>query len=263
MKSRKAILNGFLLTLSCLTIILLVRLLKWTGRLTEEATEDFSEDLERMIISMNHPDGGNEWLFVYPHFFRPVHLIKPWLAVRDYPLLLVDRENFYKNVDLNQPVVGRMIKELFIPVDRTRTSDGNYDRSSTFKRCLSELEQGRNLIGFFEGGRTKTGSPDSYKYSERGKKIRKLKKSLGALALRKGVKVKSGWIEFSDSEFPSLPKHGNFSGLRFLKWYGLTLIGRNGRIKLIWSISKDIGEGTKQEATVELENYLLKLGDKV
>lgn len=261
MKNRKAILNGFLLTLSCLIVVLLVRLLKWTGRLTEEVTEDFSEDLERMIISMNHPDGGNEWLFVYPHFFRPVHLIKPWLAVRDYPLLLVDRENFYENVDLNQPVVGRMIEELFIPVDRT--SDGSYDRSSTLKRCLSELEQGRNLIGFFEGGRTKTGSSDSYKYGERGKKIRELKRSLGALALRKGVKVKSGWIEFPNSEFPSLPEHGNFSGLRFLKWYTNTLIGRNGRIKLMWGKSKDMEEGTKREATVELEDHLLKLGDKI
>ncbi len=65
---------------------------------------------------------------------------------------------------------------------------------------------GQKFDGFFEGGRTKTGSSDSYKYSERGKKIRRLKKSLGALALRKGVKVKTAWIEFPNSEFPTLPK---------------------------------------------------------
>lgn len=259
MKTQK-ILNGYLLTLSCLMIILLVGLLKWTGRFTEQVIENFPEEPNKLVVSMNHPDGGNEWLFVYPHFFKPVHLIKPWLAVRDYPFVLVDRGNFYENVDLNRPVVNRVIEEIFIPVDRT--PEGGYDRTSTLRRCLSELKRGGNLIGFFEGGRTKTGSPGCYKYGERGKKIRRLKKSLGTLALREGVKVKSGWIEFPDSEFPCLPEDGSFSGLRFLKWYGLTLIGENGRIKLVWGESKDLEGLTRQQAITELEDYLLRLGDQ-
>lgn len=251
--------DGILLYLACLIVIGFVGLLKIFGRFRERNLEEFPENPSKLIISMNHPDGGNEWLFIYPHFFKPTHLVRPKLAIREYPSILVDKRNFSDNKDFKYPLVKRIVKRIFIPVDRRE--EKVFDKA--FKECKIKIKNDGNLIGFFEGGRTGTGDDDSYKYSKKGKKIRKLKESLGRLALKKGAKAKTGWIEFPGSTFPCLQRNGRFSGLRFLEWYKRTLLGRNGRIEVIWGESKDLKNISKERATRELGDYLLKLGDKI
>lgn len=252
---------GFFLSLTSLTITFLVFLLRRFGRFIERELEPFPKSPSKLVISMNHPDGGNEWLFIYPHFFRWSHFIKPRVAIQEYPCVLADLINFYRNPDLNLPLLKKLVEQKIIPVDRKR--DQGYAQGSALRRSISALSEGKNIIGFFEGGRTKT--RDTHKCGRTGKKIGILKESLGVLALQEEVKVKSGWIEFPyPNYFPCLQRNGRFSGTRFLRWYWKTLIGRNGKIVLLWgSLKQQFGEEDSEQVTRELENYLLELGDKL
>lgn len=233
---------------------ILVGLLKLTGRFEERNPEPFPANEKSVIISTNHPD-GNEWFFIYSHFFTLRYLLRP----RRLPKSIADDVNFK-----NSGSLAELFKDFLIFIYR-RDGDGQKSRllnTVSIRQCVNCLREGQGLIGFFEGSRTKRA--ENIVYSEkRGKPLGKINQSIGFLAKLENVKVKTGWIEFVGADYSSLTDGGRFSLIRFIKWYWKTLIGKNGKIVLVWGKLERFDIRDRREITIFIEQSLLRLADEV
>lgn len=245
---------GFVFAVDILYIvdIILVSLLKVTGKFREKDLEPFPKNKKKMIVVINHPD-GNEWLFIYRRFFKPIYLFMPWLILRELPYTLADRVNF------NNPFL-QVIALALVFVDRREGQEAS--RQNSLRQCIRILKDEIPIIGFFEGRRTKNCSNLVYSGIKK-KPLGKLNESLGFMVKQHRAPVKVAWIEFRGASLPSLPENGRFSLRRFLSWYWYTLIGRNGIIFLIWGKLKRFEKQNREEINQELEDYLLELADMV
>lgn len=241
----------FVVELAFLIIMALVGLLKLAGRFKEEELEPFPKNREKMIVAINHPD-GNEWLFIYRRFFRPLYFLMPWLILKELPYTLAKRTNF-KN-----PIL-RVVELALLFVDPGKGQESL--RQGTIRKSIRVLENGTPLIGFFEGGRTR--KRENFVYSKKSKALGELNESLGFIAKVNSSPVKSGWIELRNCSFYSLPENGRFNLRQFSLWYWLTLIGKNGSIVLLWGKTMRFdGVKNREEITRTVQDYLLELADK-
>lgn len=240
----------FVIALCIITILIhfLVGLLKIRGRFKERDLEKFPRQ-KNTIVFTNHPDGG-EWFFIYRRFLKLRYLLFPLLFLYKTPYVVADQTNFDK------PII-RIIKERIIRIDRNPT--GTQSRASSFRKCISLLEKGRGIIGFFEGCRTYNAKEQFYS-EKKNLPIGKINRSLGLLAKQPKVKVKIGGINFDNKVITSLKDDGSFSVSRLIRWYKETLFGNNGGISLVWGELKEFN-GSPEEITQEVENYTLKLMD--
>lgn len=251
---------SFVFLVECILILifLLVGLLKITGRFKEKELKPFPKNEKRMVLVMNHPD-GNEWIFIYRRFFKPLYLLMPWLIIRELPYTLADRINF------NNPFV-QILNLAIILIDRENPGSPSmiHSRAYSLKQCVKVLNSEIPLIGFFEGTRTRKAKNKLYSKMKK-KPLGKLNESLGFIVKQNKASLEAGWIEYPGLSFSSLPDNGQFNFLRFCVWYWKTLRGQNGTISLIWGELKRFENSGRErkEITKVAEDYLLELADMV
>ncbi|MFH1401425.1 MAG: hypothetical protein ABIG40_00410 [Parcubacteria group bacterium] len=266
----------FLVLFIFLLVIVSIWLLKITGRYEEINKPSLLRE-RKVVIQMNHPDGGNEWIFIYRNYWKPIYLIKPWLILNELPFALADRANFPKSSFL-----FHFLEMAFVSVDRVKKEEldkmtkeeakkfiGRMMRLRTYSlgKCKRALKENIPIIGFFEGGRTRNATEFVYSTIKR-KPLGKLNKSLGLIVKQNKANMEVAWIEFPGVSYYCLQDSGKFSIRRFCFWYIKTLFGKNGKIILRWGRlikwdELEKLEGTYQEISDLAENHSLELADEV
>lgn len=220
---------GFIFNLSCLF-----------GRIKVCNWKRFPHWQRRILLISNHPSLLEPFilpaLFLREFFFRPFSF-RPWSAP--------DLKNFYDKWFFF------WIRPVSIPVSRNE------------KESVKALFQVKNLlladrvvIFHPEGGRTCTG--EEFIFSKTGKRIRKLKDSVGWLVHKADPLIVPVWVEGTDKVFPNTlwvkESKSKFPFPRF--WEKIT-------IKI--GVSVKLGnprQEPKEEITEKLAKILLDLADE-
>jgi len=212
---------------------IILHLLRILGIISVKHWERFPRYQQKMILVSNHPS-LLEALFL-PALFFPEYIFYP---NKLGPWSTPDKKNYWDKW------YYFWVRPRAIPIER-----GN--NGSELKALIlmkKTLLGGERIILFPEGGRTFKGS--EFICSRQGKRIRKLKTSIGWLALKTGALVVPAWLEGTDKVLPNnrppLPRF----------WHKITI-----RIGDPITFSND-GSITKEDATNEIANALLNLADE-
>ena len=224
----------------CVVLRLVYLVQRWVGRIEIIAPENFpGYDEPRLLAVSNHQDVYDCMyeVFLVPALFMPLGriLLHP---VKSAPWVTPDEQNFMEN-----PVWQVLIGSRAIGVRR--------GKSGWQSRELRRLYAVRGIaVTQPEGGRTCTARPGQLVYSKAGRKMRKLKHSVGWLA-QHGFSVWPVWIENGD--VPQQP------GKRLFSWPNF----RRGKVVVKFGRLMRFPEGTKSatELTAIIEKNLLRLAD--
>ena len=224
---------GFLAVIYSVGVMLGLALLilKVTGRIKILHPERFPREEEGFLLVSNHPSLLDPFAVFF--LFFPDVLFHP---LKYSPFHTPDRKNFYN------PWYFRWIRPFSIPVDRY---EGGV---ASLRRMKKVLDNGKRIILFPEGGRTCKGT--NFRFSQKGKKIRRLAEGAGWLAANTGVPIVHVWLEGTDKVFPNTR-----TGLFFLRFWK--------RIVIKIGVPLIFLRNTKAtEATEKIEEILLRLADE-
>lgn len=241
------------------TFGILICLLEAIGRIKFLHFERFPIWEERLIIVSNHPSLlepvilpliGFPWMN-FPWVFSPawsrIRFSLSWfkqlqrefsLQKKLIPANVPDRNNFY------DPPYMSVLQGINIPVDRNGGAQG---RITTVLALKKILENGGRVLIFPEGTRTFKAIEKAKVKSTNGKELGKLKDGAAWLALRTNARVLPIWVEGTDKVLPNnrlpIPR----------LWRRIVI-----RIGTPFWVQGD----TRQEATLEITQALLKLADE-
>lgn len=236
--------------------VVLLGLLKKTGRLEERFLSPFPVEEKGIIIIMNHPDGVIEWTWFYSKFFELRFLKDPSLYMKKLPFTIADNMNFR---------VLKPYRDLLILIDRNNGQEGTM--ISAIRRLKAVLDSGGNILLFGEGGRTSTRRPEDIIRSPiKGKPLGKINRVVGHVV--KDRRVYFAWLECPGFRFSALPPRNSrgksvFSWLRLGAWFLFTLLGLNGKIRVIWGNVVEFKRQTPEENARLIEQHLFALADRI
>lgn len=139
--------------------------------------------LENIILVSNHPSFLEPVLvpltFFSKYVFHPIHYL-PW----NVP----EKSHFY------DPWFFWWIRSRSIPIDRHNRSLAT--NKKTLQKMRWVLQNKQSLILFAEGGITSHGT--EFRYSQKGKRLRKLQKGVAWLVQQSGARIIPIWIDGSE-----------------------------------------------------------------
>ncbi|PIS40231.1 MAG: hypothetical protein COT32_00805 [Candidatus Nealsonbacteria bacterium CG08_land_8_20_14_0_20_36_22] len=143
-----------------------------------------------LILVSNHPSLLEP--FLLPVLFWKEYLLHP---IQLSPWSTPDKVNYYDKW------YWFWIRPLAIPIER-----GNkQEELRAFVKLRRILNSGGIVVIFPEGGRTCNGKHGEFYWSERGKKIRRLKDGVGLLVQKTGAAVLPTWVDGAENFLPNFP----------------------------------------------------------
>jgi len=221
------VLSGIIFQILC--ALRVIRVLYW---------ERFPHRQDNLILVSNHPSLLEP--FLLPALFFREYLFHP---LKFAPWSTPDRGNFYNRW------YWFWLRPRVIPISR----NNRQDETRGFLQMIEIISSGGIIILFPEGGRTFKAK--EVLLSEGGKKLGRLKKGIGLLALRTGAEVLPVWVEGTDKVLPNAPD-------RLFVPPNL----RGGRITIkigkLLRFQKNSPYLTKEQITQIIANALLELADE-
>lgn len=150
--------------------------------------ERFPKRQKRVLVVSNHPS-LLEVVLVPALFFRD-YILHPF----DFsPWNIPDKKNYFDRW------YWAWAKIRLVPIDR----ENNREAFKALRLIKKILNLGNIVILFPEGGRTFKG--EEFFYSEKGRKIRKLKAGVGWLVLKTNPLIVPVWIDGAEKVLPNKP----------------------------------------------------------